>query len=69
MKNDRPTIKKCSGLVFRASSFALEMYPVKEGHGDCETCTYDPINNPRCSGYRPITVFAFKVKPANDYQI
>ena len=58
----RPLIKKCSGLVFATSTFALEMFPVREGHGDCEACVYDSEENKKCLGYRPINVYDVEVK-------
>lgn len=26
------------------------------GAGDCSACAPDPVNNPACSSYRPITI-------------
>lgn len=33
-----------------------------QGVGDCKICTYDPINNPKCKLYQPITVYTVEVK-------
>jgi len=36
--------------------------PRKEGQGNCPTCEYDPIENQKCPGYRPIYFGCYRVK-------
>jgi len=37
---------------------------LKDGSGNCEICSYNPKNNPKCKGYIPCRVF--DVIPTSD---
>jgi len=43
-------------VIRKKGKLPFELYKA-EGQGNCDACKYDPINNPRCSGYEPIKVY------------
>ena len=44
------TVEKCMWQVFGNKTFARELFPIKEGQGDGDICTYDPEENKKCIG-------------------
>ena len=32
-----------------------------DGRGDCSKCAYDPDENRKCSGYKPVSMLLFRV--------
>jgi len=41
-------------FVFRPTATYYAYMTKKSGQGYCPECRYDPENNPKCPGYRPI---------------
>lgn len=42
-----------------------ESYRGNPLHGNCEICIMDPINNPRCCGYKRFTLYTFFVEESD----
>lgn len=52
---------KCLHQLFKPTiTNPIEEY--KEGYGNCNKCTYDSINNPKCKGYQPIKIYMVEVE-------
>jgi hypothetical protein len=43
----------CLHQSFKQKRYVAE-YMKPEGLGNCETCRYDSINNPKCRDYTPV---------------
>jgi hypothetical protein len=54
--DDKTKVRGCINQFFRPKyNFSME------GAGNCETCTYDPLRNPQCRSYYPITMRSINV--------
>ena len=52
------SIVQCSKLNSTINPFKKE-YKLP-GHYNCAFCKYDPLKNPTCSGYEPVTIYRNK---------
>lgn len=57
-------ITRCLYQVTKPNKKTLmEIFEVDESQiGECKTCQYDPINNPKCKAYVPTKLYKFDVK-------
>lgn len=51
-------LERCINQVFRPK---IKTSVNPEGTGDCYNCSYDPVNNPKCKAYYPITITIYNV--------
>jgi hypothetical protein len=52
---------QCLHQIFRPEHYFPFLASPRKGN--CTVCTYDPVNNPQCSGYNPIQIKSFYVTP------
>ena len=58
-------LERCVHQVFKQGIISLPKDMRKEGHGNCATCTYDPLKNKSCKGYSSIKMHTFEVEEKN----
>ena len=57
---------RCLRQLIRPSNVTITRVP---GVGDCQTCTTDPVNNPKCRMYQPVTMSTLAFEPFTDEEL
>ena len=62
------SVTKCLHQIFKPKGKKLK-WLIKEGYGDCYSCTYNPEENSNCKGYYPIKVYTICVVKLESYGV